>query len=553
MKQEKCRPDYIFTASWEVCNKIGGIYTVLSTQAKSIQQLAAKKIIYIGPDVNDKNSLFEEDTTLYGDWKTAAVNDSGLKVRTGYWKIPCRPEVILVDFGSFYAERDRIYGEAWELFGVDSLHAYGDYDEASMFSYAAAQVTLSFSRFYLSESDKVIYHAHEWMTGLGLLFLKHQAPAIATVFTTHATTVGRAIAGNGKPLYDYFQGYSGDQMAAELGVQSKHSVEKQAALHADCFTTVSELTARECAQLITRTPVVTPNGFDDAFVPEPDTLARKRSKARKRIISAANKLMGQDFDDTVFIVATSGRCEFRNKGIDLFIDSINSLRGDSRLSGRRLLALINVPAWVDCPRADLAKRLERTGKGGDGQLEHPFLTHWLHNLNEDAISGSLRASGLAYNTFGDVSVMFVPCYLDGKDGIFNMPYYDLLAGQDLSIYPSYYEPWGYTPLESCAFSIPTITTDLAGFGLWVEHKKGLVPSIGDGVAVIHRTDSNYSEARENIKQSVITFVTATEAKRRSMGRKAQAFAKAASWDKFIMYYKRAYENALETSRKLIQG
>ena len=250
MNQDKLFPDYIFEASWEVCNKVGGIYTVLSTRAKTLQDVMPDRVVFIGPDFwKDKvNPLFVEDTSLWADWRNAALSE-GLNVRIGRWQIPGRPVVVLVDFVPYYAQKNDIYGWLWMNYEVDSLHAYGDYDEASMFAYASGRVVESFYNHFLDETKRVVFQAHEWMTGLGALYLQKHVPAIATIFTTHATTIGRSIAGNGKPLYDYLFAYNGNQMAGELNVQSKHSIERQTAHHVDCFTTVSEVTAKECFEL----------------------------------------------------------------------------------------------------------------------------------------------------------------------------------------------------------------------------------------------------------------------------------------------------------------
>ena len=252
MVKDLLTPDYIFEASWEVCNKVGGIYTVLSTRANTLQTAFRDKLFFIGPDVwqGKDNPLFIESDNLCAAWKEYAREKDNLSVRVGRWNIPGEPIVILVDFQPFFEKKDEIYTEMWNRFQVDSLHAYGDYDEASMFSYAAGRVVESFYRYNLTENDKVVYQAHEWMTGLGALYLQMAVPEIATIFTTHATSIGRSIAGNNKPLYDYLFAYNGDQMAQELNMQSKHSIEKQTAHYVDCFTTVSEITNNECKELL---------------------------------------------------------------------------------------------------------------------------------------------------------------------------------------------------------------------------------------------------------------------------------------------------------------
>ena len=338
----------------------------------------------------------------------------------------------------------------WNRYQVDSLHAYGDYDEASMFSYAAGKVVESFYRYNLTENDKVIYQAHEWMTGMGALYLRTYVPEIATIFTTHATSIGRSIAGNNKPLYDYLFAYNGDQMAQELNMQSKHSIEKQTAHYVDCFTTVSEITNNECKELLDKpADVLLLNGFEDDFVPKGATYTGKRKRARAAFLQVAGKLLGQEFSDDTLIIGTSGRYEFRNKGIDVFLEAMNRLNRDKNLK-KNVLALVSVPGWVGECREDLLQRLKSREKFTT-PLECPFITHWLHNMTHDQVLDMLKYLGMGNRPEDKVKVIFIPCYLDGKDGIFNKLYYDLILGMDLTVYASYYEPWGYTPLESVAF------------------------------------------------------------------------------------------------------
>ena len=549
MVKEMLKPDFIFESSWEVCNKVGGIYTVLSSRAKTLQDEMKDRIIFIGPDFWKENvcPYFKEEKSLFAQWQWEA-KEQGLLVRVGRWTIPGEPIAILVDFNPYFEKKNEIYGWLWEHYRVDSLHAYGDYDEASMFSYAAALVVESFYTFNVQRSTftdktRVVYHANEWMCGLGALYINNKLPQIGTVFTTHATSIGRSIAGNQKPLYDYLFAYNGDQMAGELNMQSKHSIEKQTAHHVDCFTTVSDITARECVELLDKpVDVVLPNGFDDSFVPKGAQFTRKRKAARQRLFQVANALLGEQFDDDTLIVSTSGRYEFRNKGIDVFVEAMNRLLRDRDLK-KKVLAFIEVPGWVGEPRKDLQERLA-SKQTFDTPLDVPQVTHWLHNMSHDNVLSMMKYYDMHNRKDDHVKVIFLPCYLDGKDGIVDMTYYDVVLGNDLCVYPSYYEPWGYTPLEAVAFKVPCITTDLAGFGLWANKVFGHDGEIEDGVKVIHRTDYNYSEVADAIKDTVARF-SAMSAKQVDACRKqADALSKKALWSEFIQYYYEAYDIAL---------
>lgn len=542
MKETTVKIDLMFETSWEVCNKIGGIYTVLSTKAKTIQKLYKDKTIFVGPDVwSDENPspYFVESKTLLKQWKSQAQLPEGVTVRVGRWDIPGKPIVVLVKFDAMYAVKDSFYGDMWNRYGVDSLHAYGDYDEACAFSHAAGVVIKSICDFEGIEGKNVIAHFDEWTTGMGLLYVKSYLPSVKTMFTTHATSIGRSICGNNKPLYDYLKGYNGDQMAGELNMQSKHSLEKAAAHNADCFTTVSEITAIECEQLLDIRPhVVTPNGFEQNFVPAKTKFAAAREAARQNLLNVASSLVGYQMSDDTFIVATSGRCEYRNKGIDLFLDSVARL-GDIDPE-RDILAFVMVPAWAKEPRADLQKALSFKRKK---RLEDPTITHWLNNPNEDPIINRIHGIGFANDKNSRVTVIYVPCYLNGTDGVFNQSYYDLLIGMDATVFPSYYEPWGYTPLESVAFGVPTVTTTLSGFGQWI--LSSFKNDFDDcGVNVIARGDFNYGEVVENIAQSLKYLVDCGATASLAISKAAMKTASAAAWDNFIEYYLEAFEIAL---------
>lgn len=538
----KYTPKYLIQSSWEVCNKVGGIYTVLSSQARVLTEQFGDKLIFIGPDLHQgRNEGFVEED-VYPLFRQHLHSQRQISIRCGRWMVPGAPIVFLVDFSGFHAHRNQIYGFMWNNFGVDSLHAYGDYHEACMFAFAVGKVTEAFYNFECPLQDGFVFHGHEWMLGMAGLYLKKAAPKIATVFTTHATSVGRSICFNGKQLYKYFEGYFGDQMAAELNMESKHSVEKHAALNADCFTTVSQITSRECAQILGKpADVVTLNGFDASFVPDARHYGSNRARARKSILDMAGALMGRKFSKETLIVGTSGRYEFRNKGIDLFLESLATL--DKMAFDGEILALVSVPAWRKDGREDLRKRLEN-GSWPLEPLPVPVLTHELHHAESDPVLRRLRDLGLDNVHTSHVFVVFLPAYLDGVDGILNMDYYDMLPALDMSVYPSYYEPWGYTPLESIAFHVPTITTCLAGFGAWagaMTEDEGILT----GVKVIERTDDNFNESAEEIADVIRDYAGMGQARKNSTRRSASVLSQKALWKDFIQLYYKAYDFALD--------
>ena len=541
--------DYLFESSWEVCNKVGGIYTVLSTKAHTLQKIYNDRIIFIGPDIwsTAKPADFIEDAALFADWKEYADIKESLFVKVGRWDVPGKPPVILVDFKPFFETRNTLFASMWEDFGVKSAHAYGDYDESCVFAHAVGAVIKSFYTFYKLEDKQVGALFNEWMLGMGALYVKKNLPKVATLFTTHATSIGRSIAGNNKKLYAYMPGYNGDQMAEELNMEAKHSVEKQAAHHVDCFTTVSDITAEEAKQLLDKAPdIVTPNGFEQNFVPKGAHYTEKRTAARKILLNTAGKLLGYPINEDALLVSTSGRYEYRNKGIDIYIEVMNRLRTSEELN-REVIAFIMVPAWVHGARADL-KELTEHDLPSHSPLQTPFITHWLNNMDEDKVLGQIARSGFTNRQEEKVKIIFIPCYLDGNDGIFNKSYYDILIGMDATVYPSYYEPWGYTPLESVSFGIPTITTTLAGFGLWA--KKNLSgEDIEEGVVVTDRTDDNYFDVVEVICKTILKLAVKENADLERIKKNCFALSGQAEWEIFISYYQEAFRMALANAAK----
>lgn len=547
MDNKFSRPDYVFETSWEVCNKVGGIYTVLSSKARTMTELYKNNVIFIGPDkIKDQNPWFKEDDQLLHEWRLEASIKCQLGIRVGRWNVPGNPITILIDFDKLYASKNDIYSQMWSKYGVDSLHAYGDYDESCMFAYATGLIIENYYKYFKLDNQKVIAHFNEWMLGMGLLYVKNHLPDVATVFTTHATSIGRSIAGNGKPLYNYLTSYDGDQMARELNMVSKHSIEKIAANNADCFTTVSDITAKECRQLLQREPLVTPNGFEKDFIPKGDEFESKRKKARAKLINVAENLIGRDIDQDALLVATSGRYEYKNKGLDVFINALGKLNNIKQLN-KDIIAFILVPAWVKEPRADLQCRLQNNEQSTEAPLDRPYLTHWINNIENDAIINELKYLDLQNKKDDKVKVIFVPSYLTGNDGIFNMAYYDLLIGMDVTVFASYYEPWGYTPHESIAFSVPTITTTLSGFGLWMK-KLGDKRGMDDGAEVIRRDDYNFNEVSEDICNDVFEMTTKSNEQENILRQEAAERAALADWSHFYKYYEDVYEIALQQAQ-----
>lgn len=540
MKLEKDMPDYLFEISWEVCNKVGGIHTVIATKALYLSNELKKNHIHIGPDVwrdVEQNPEFTEDPNLFRSWKEEAFKE-GFRLRVGRWNVPGKPVAILVDFTQFIPKKDEVLTGLWKYFGVDSISGNWDYIESALFGYSAGKVIESFVKFNISPHHKVVAQFHEWMTGAGLLYLKHTNLPVGTIFTTHATVIGRCIAGKNKPLYDQIEHLNADELAKEYGVVARHSLEKAAATNADVLTTVSEITAVECKQFLGReVDTLTPNGFENSFTPPDEEYDDFRLRARKKLLEVAGIMSSEHYDDDTMIVGISGRYEYNNKGIDVFIDALSRLN-TGNYDGKKVVAYIMVPAGNNGPDKDLLAKMQNPASN-----YKTFVTHYLMD-DYDVISNRIRSLNLNNDAKDKIHIFFVPSYLNGNDGIFNMSYYDLLIGMDLTVFPSYYEPWGYTPLESLAFKVPTTTTTLAGFGLWVlshcPKDKG-----HEGIAVIERNDSNYDDVVNGVVGRILEISQLNDKQEEKYRENAKEVSKIALWENNICYYKKAYMLAIE--------
>ena len=533
--------EYLFETSWEVCNMVGGIYTVLSTKSNVMRQLRDDHYITVGPDIvkeAHETLYFVEDNTLFPEWRERALAQ-GLKIRIGRWKIESSPIAVLVDYTPLYQSKNEILGHLWEQYELDSIRGQWDYIEPVLFGYAAGQVIESFVNHNLQKSNNIVAQFHEWMTGSGVLYLKEHCPNIATVFTTHATYLGRAISGNGLPLYENLKSYLPSVMAMQFNIVSQQSMEQKAAKNADAFTTVSDITAQECQQFLYRKPdVITINGIDRPLHDE--AFAEKRKDARENILHIAETLCGEPLDRDCLMVINSGRYEFKNKGIDLFIEALRRLNEDKNLK-RTVVGVIAVPANIAGPSKDLQHRLDGSSPLM-GHTDFPA-THHIFEYEHDAILNTLRNSGLQNDANDKVKVMFVPAYLNGNDGIFNLTYSEFLSAFDFSVFPSYYEPWGYTPLESVSLGIPTLTSDVSGFGKFVQQEF----KNSEAVTVVHRQEGNENQVIDDILSAILRFLDMSQKAMEKVSESALKVAEKLRWNDLISNYQQAWDVALEKS------
>ena len=529
----------LFETSWEVANKVGGIHTVLSTKAKTLVEEYGDDYITLGPwllSQGEENLPFEDEQGF--DDFIESCRELGVPIRVGRWQIPGRPRTILVEFSGLFEQQDGILSGLWEKQGVDSLYGGWEYIEPVLFGHACGMVIEQYWKRYLAPIRRTACaQFHEWMTGSGLLYLSEHVPSIGTVFTTHATILGRSLSSGGLSPEEGLGGRNPDELARELGIRSKHSLEGTCARQADVFTTVSEITAREAELLHERAPdPLLPNGMDLEVI---DAIAGEigREEARARLLDVASRFFAEDLHSAA-LVAISGRYEFHNKGIDVFMES---LAQQNETEGRTILGLVLVPAGNSGPRPELLDRLGQPFESLEGALG--ISTHSLIDPDNDAVSLAAKRLGIFGRHEGRVRLLQIPVYLDGRDAALPLNYEALARGLDLTLFPSFYEPWGYTPEESLALGVPTVTSDFAGFGRFcleqgLDHDAGVdvLRRVGkEQESVVAALTSCVEERLREISQGVDLHDRCRETSRRT------------DWADLIANYRLAFRKAMEAA------
>ncbi len=528
-----------FEISWEVCNMVGGIHTVLASRVHEVQQRHGEDgYIALGPDIPRAEGLAPEfRADIWDPELRDSFEDHEVGVVMGRWLVPGEPRCLLINQSRLYQRKDEILGRYWEEFGLDSLFGDWDYYDPVLFAHAAGMVIEHIrDRFLLSARQEAIVQAHEWMSAAAILYLKTAAPEIGTVFTTHATMLGRSLAGRKADPNFYRSLASVDVEAAakELQVSSKHSMETVAAHEADVFTTVSEITAIECAHLLKRKPdVILPNGFGARPVP-----LEQRARAREELFKLAELTTGDAYDrDGTSIFALAGRYEYVNKGVDVYLNAAAKLQSElESRDGKRVIVYAMLPAGHAEPKRQLWDRAHGASAGPPLRC-----THDLVDEANDPITNQLNALGFDNHAGGRVHVVHVPIYLDGTDPLIRQKYWDLLPGADLGVFPSFYEPWGYTPLEAVAFGVPAITTDRAGFGRWVATQGEREHT---GVRVLKREGVAFDEVSDALTAAFIEFIDLSPEERESLSRACLETAALTAWSNFMDHYEDAHGRAL---------
>ncbi len=542
----------LIEVSWEVCNNVGGIGTVICSKADITMQKYKNNYLTLGPLLS-QNSDFIEDQGVADEYKEVLERLAGrdIKCKAGFWNVKAKPKCLLIDFKGLIQRQDKILYNLWHDFGVDSMFGQWDYIEPVLFSTACGMVIEELTQHYDAD-DKIICHFHEWLSGAGLLYAKIHIPEVSTIFTTHATVLGRTLSAVDDDLYLHLEEIDAVQEAKKHNVSAKYSIENVCAREADCFCSVSDITAKECDALLGHTPdVITYNGFDTKDIPSINQIMEEFPNKRKNLLEFASKFLQKELPaEQTKIISIAGRYEFHNKGIDLLLESLyhlNQAMKDNSPEGTNVVTFFFVMGGAVGVHEEALLRVRETFSGYESSTG--ISTHYLSDVHNDPIINTCKRLNLFNNPGDPCNIIFVPAYLDGNDGILNIPYFDALAGCDVGVFPSNYEPWGYTPHESIAYGVPAITTDKAGFGHWINQKeKGK-----SGVVVLNRMENSYNNAITQLTESLQHFIALTDDQMRTEKNRAYKTAQKYTWKIQFPNYEKAYELALSKNNERLMG
>ncbi|MCP4521531.1 MAG: glycosyltransferase [Cytophagales bacterium] len=574
--------------AWEVCNQVGGIYTVIRSKVPAMMQGVDGDYLLVGPYFNNHEFESIEDADDEYFEVVQKMRSMGYEVHYGYWLVTGKPKVVLINPKSAFDQLGAVQYELWEHHDISSPGGDDLLNDVIAFGFL--------SKVFLAElallRDEVKVHIHEWMAGVSIPLLRKDQVPVRVVFTTHATLLGRYLAMNDPNFYDHIHTFDWIKEATYFNIDAQVRIERAAAHGADIFTTVSEVTAKECIHLLGRQPeIILPNGLNVerfSFLHEFQSLHKEyKEKIHEFVMGHFFPSYNFDLDKTIYFF-TSGRFEYTNKGYDLTLEALARLNYRLQQEGSDITVVmffitkqpyhsINVGAMesralmeelretCQAIQKQVGERLFFTAANSESDLlpaldsfvdEYwrfryrrtiqswksdalpPVVTHNLVDDDKDPILGFLRNSNMVNNRHDKVKIVYHPDFIASTNPLFHIDYTQFVRGCHLGIFPSYYEPWGYTPLECVVRGVPAVTSDLSGFGDYVF--KHLPNADEKGLYVVNRKNKSFEESAEQLTDQMYHFVKQNRRERIKQRNSVETMADEFDWGKLVEFYLKAY-------------
>ncbi len=598
MKAELGSNAMLFEIAWEVCNQVGGIYTVIRSKATEASEKWGDNYCLVGPYLSDEVFIEfarDDDDNCVEARAAKKLRDQGIEVYFGRWLVSGRPKVILINPNSVYNKLVELKKVIWERNSIPTPFTNSIVDGPVAFGYLVKELLREVENIIEGEK-KIIAHFHEWMAGVAIPQMRYEGFSTKIIFTTHATMLGRYLAQNTDQFYRNLHTFDWKKEAKNFDIESQVFIERAAAHGAHLFTTVSDVTARECIHLLGRKPdIVLPNGLNiERFAVDHELQNRhKESKLKIHQFIMGHFFPSYSFDlNNTLYFFTSGRFEYKNKGFDLTLEALKRLNekmiADNSDTTVVMFFITRRPYYCISPNIMHFRALLEKIRGTCDEIERqigdrmfyevlsnqngkfppinefvddvwklklkralhawkrdelpPVVTHTLKDPKNDEILNFLDRSRLVNHQHDKVKIIYHPEFLSSMSPINQQDYDEFVRGCHLGVFPSYYEPWGYTPLECIARGIPTVTSNLSGFG---DYAKRMIPNAEKkGVYVVDRINQPYHKSVEQLSETMMDFVTLSQRERIKMRNRIENASIDYDWKNLYQYYETLYQWAL---------
>ncbi|KAI6127069.1 glycosyltransferase family 3 protein [Pisolithus sp. B1] len=589
----------LFECAWEVANKVGGIYTVIKTKVPVTVAEYGDRYTLIGPLIYktapmEVEALEPEDPALAASLEQ--MRGQGVKSLYGRWLIEGAPRVLLFDTGSAFHRLDEWKGDLWNLAGIPSPPNDTETNDAILFGYLVA----CFLGEYVSRQvdTAVVAHFHEWQAGVAIPICRKRHIDVTTIFTTHATLLGRYLCAGNVDFYNNLQYFDVDHEAGKRGIYHRYCIERAAAHCSDVFTTVSHITAYEAEYLLKRKPDgILPNGLNVVKFQAMHEFQNMHATAKAKIHEfVRGHFYGHydfDLDNTIYMF-TAGRYEYRNKGVDMFIESLARLNYLLKKAGSKttVVAFVIMPAATNSYTIEalkgqavmkqlqdtVAEIQKRIGErlfdhaarfNGEGKFEltptnlistedqvllkrrtfalkrgslPPVVTHNMADDGNDPVLNQIRQVKL-FNKHDDrVKIVFHPDFLNSNHPILGLDYEEFVRGCHLGVFPSYYEPWGYTPAECTVMGVPSITTNLSGFGCFMQDM--IENPEDEGCYIVDRRLVSPEDSVNQLANYLFGFCSKTRRQRINQRNRVERLSPLLDWKNLGVEYSKSRQLAL---------
>lgn len=596
-----CQNRWTFEIAWEVANKVGGIYTVIRSKAYVSTEEMGEQYCLLGPYKEHcaRTEVEEQEFQVGSPLHTAVsrMREKGFQLHTGTWLVDGNPQLILFDIGSAAWKLDEYRQDLWTTCNIGIPHLDIEANDAVILGYQVCEFISEFKRaaeeINSDPPPRIVTHFHEWQAGVGLIALRTRHVDVATVFTTHATLLGRYLCAGNTDFYNNLSTFSVDEEAGKRQIYHRYCMERAASHLCHVFTTVSEITGYEAEHLLKRKPdIITPNGLNvikfSALHEFQNLHARSKDKIHEFVRGHFYGHYDFDLDKTLYFF-TAGRYEFTNKGADIFIEALARLNHylKSAHSDVTVVAFLIFPAktnnfnveslrghavtkslrdTINEIQSKMSKRMYEiclSGRMPDSEdlltkedkvkikrclyaLQRnglpPITTHNVVDDWNDPVLSAVRRCYL-FNTVHDrVKVVFHPEFLSSTNPLFGLDYEEFVRGCHLGVFPSYYEPWGYTPGECTVMGIPSITTNLSGFGCFMQEH--IADPMSYGIYVVDRRFISLEDSVKQLAQFMYEFTRLNRRQRIIQRNRTERLSDLLDWRNLGIYYRQSRQKAL---------